>query len=301
MAEVVPQMALGTAQWGLNYGLANRDGQPSRETVRQMMEVALNAGVDVLDTARAYGESEAVIGSLLPESGRAFRVVTKLAPDIWRPGMSADQAIAGARVSLHASLGALRDDRLDTMLLHRAEHRTCCGGEVWDWLKLAREDGRIGKLGLSAATPDEGMEAVADPDVEVIQVAASILDQRLVRRGFFAAAARTGKEIHVRSVYLQGVAFIDPDALPAHLQPIRPQLRRIAGLARRLRCEPAQVWLNYGRTLPATRIVVGSENVVQVESNIVGFATPISPEVRELEAELPLAPADILDPARWPC
>jgi aryl-alcohol dehydrogenase-like predicted oxidoreductase len=300
MAEIIPQLALGTAQWGMAYGIANTDGRPSFELLRRMVALALGSSVDVFDTAPAYGESEVVLGRLMSELSQPVRVVTKLGSDVCDPTMSVDEATARARASLNASRRALRTERIDTLLLHRAEHRTCCGGVVWEWLRTQRSHGRIRKLGISARTPDEAIDALDDPDVEVMQVASSLLDQRLARRGFFTLARERGKEVHVRSVFLQGVAFLSPEALPGHLKAARAGLALIAEFESDMRADRGRAWLLYGRTLPTARLVLGSETTAQLESNLEGFLAPIPPEVRELASRIPPLPDDVLDPSRWP-
>lgn len=300
MAEPGPLPGLGTVQWGLSYGVANRQGQPEPATVRAILDEAFTWGVGLLDTARAYGESEVVIGRLLSDDERAaVRVVTKLAPDVCQVGMPAAEAVARARNSLQLSKQALRVDRLDTVLLHREEHRTCCAGEIWDALKAARDEGLIGKLGTSAATPDQAVNALDDPDVEVIQVAANLLDRRLVQRDFFTTAHSAGKEIHVRSVFLQGVAFLDPNELEPHLRDARSNLHRIVEVAATLRLQPGMLWLLYARTLPVRYLVLGTESVAQLRANLGGFELPIPPEVATLAAELEPMPESVLDPALW--
>lgn len=281
------------------YGLANRHGQTSEPGVREILSVALAAGVDLLDTARAYGSSESVIGALPKTLTQPFRIVTKLSPDVWRFGISAADAAGRAQRSVGDSLDALGADAIDTLLLHRAEQRTCCDGAVWRFLREARDCGTIGSLGVSAGDPDEAFEAIEDPDVQVVQVAASLLDQRLVRRGFFDAASESGKEVHVRSVYLQGLAFLDTRDLPTHLRPAKAQIDRIRDSARQQGIESGELWLQYARTLPVDRLILGAETAAQVGSNLRVFDRPIPPSVADLAAELELLPDSILDPARW--
>lgn len=300
MAKSGPKLALGTAQWGLEYGIANKAGRPTREMLRQMVTLALRAGVDMFDTARAYGESESVIANVLSELHQSARVVTKLESDVCDSALSADEVTKRARASLDASCRALRAERVDTLLLHRATLRTCLDGAVWSWLRSERDRGRIGKLGISAATPNEAIDALQDRDVEVLQVPSSLLDQRLVRRGFFRSALEHGKEVHIRSIFLQGVAFLALDALPDHLEVARPQLQRIIEFEMDMGLHRGQAWLLYGRTLPVARLVLGTETAAQIKSNLEGFEIPIPAGIEELASQVALLSDDVLDPSHWP-
>jgi len=301
MAEGTPTLALGTVQWGMRYGVANREGQPSARMVRQLIDVAFAAGVNMLDTARVYGDSEAVIGQLLTDKERkSVVVVTKLDPNVWVPGTTSHDALGRVEASLHGSIEALGADHLDALLLHRPEHRRCCAGLLWNRLLEERKSGRIGRLGVSAPRPSDAFDAISDPDVEIIQVAASIMDQRLVRAGFFDAASKAGKEVHVRSIFLQGAAFLSPDSLPSGLGEIADQLRTLQRLERSLDLEPGILWLLYGRTLNAQRLVIGTESVDQLRTNLEAFDRTIPIEIGTAAAAIDLAPDRVLDPALWP-
>src|SRR5690606_18098685 len=110
----------GGVQWGMPYGIANRHGPPDDQELARLVARASAAGVRAVDTARAYGASEARIGALVPAH---WAVGTKLAPDVAPEGASTAELRARAEASLAASRAALRRTRLDAVLLHRAAHR----------------------------------------------------------------------------------------------------------------------------------------------------------------------------------
>lgn len=290
-AETNP-IALGTAQWGLRYGIANRTGRPDEGEVARMLDLARAAGVDTLDTARAYGESESVLGRLAAPD--RFRVVTKLAPSATTP--------EEAQASLDASRRALRRERLDVLLLHRVAQRHAAGGGVWRLLCRERDEGRIGRIGLSALHPEEALEAVRDPEVSVLQVASSLLDRRLAARGFFEEAAARRVEVHVRSAYLQGVAFLDPETLPEHLAPARPSLEAVAAFAAERRVPPHAVFLAWALSLGAARVVLGAEKADQLAANLEALvlARSLALAAAAFAEGLPDLPESVLDPSRWP-
>ncbi len=294
-------LVLGTAQWGMHYGIANVAGPPERDELKRLLTLARDAGVRALDTARAYGTSERRIGELVAE-GSDWEVTTKLAPDVAPDGISASEAEARTLESLASSRRALRRGRLDTVLLHRAAHRHAVGGAVWAILSGQRRSGAIGRLGVSAATPEQAEALLGDPAVEVIQVATSLLDQRLLRSGFFEHARRSGRQVDVRSVFLQGVAHLEPDALPAALSPLREPLRRISRWSRARQLETAEAFLLFARTLPGVRLVLGCERGDQLVANLATWRRrPLdAAEFAELSALVPALDAAVLDPARWP-
>mgnify|MGYP001822294722 CR=1 FL=1 len=289
------RLVLGSAEWG----------RASGAMLGAMLDRAAGHGVRTLDTARAFGTSEARIGEALANraSDARFRVITRLAPDVHTQGLGIGETLERVLESLARSREALGLESLPVVLLHRFEHRHACGGKLWRLLLAEREAGRIGTLGVSAATPEEAWGALEDPDIVVQQVASSLLDLRLVREGFFARARELGRTIYVRSVFLEGVAHLDPPALPPYLAGLAPALGTIRSTAERLGVPAAAVYLAFARELlPGAHPVVGCETEAQLsellsywESDRIDVAT-LSPLVESL----PTLGAELVDPARWP-
>ncbi|MCG8588770.1 MAG: aldo/keto reductase [Proteobacteria bacterium] len=294
------KLALGTAQWGQAYGIANRTGMPPLEEVDDMLRAAGDAGVRLLDTARAYGEAESRIGELLGAE-RSWRVVTKLDPQVSAPGLSPQQCRDRVLWSLDASRAALRRPQLDAVLLHRAAHRTEAGGAVWEALVAAQAEGSIQEIGISTGTPEEAWEAIRDPEVQIVQVAASLLDRRLPQADFFAAAAAAGKTAHVRSIFLQGIAHLPPYALPQHLRPCTVPLTHIRRFADARGFSVREVFLAFARSLPGARPLVGCETLRQLREILADwrYAAPSRREVGELAERLPTLEPHLLDPSGW--
>jgi aryl-alcohol dehydrogenase-like predicted oxidoreductase len=292
-----PRLGLGSVQWGQRYGIANTAGQPSSDDVAQIIRIAGEAGVRTIDTARDYETSEALIGELVPRDG--WRIVTKLTAQL--PASSSDGAVSAASASVAASLAALGETSLDTLLLHRLEHLTNWGGAVWRALLALRDGGRIHRLGVSALGPDEAWLALERPDVEVIQVASNLFDQRLARGGFFEAAIAAGKEVFVRSVFLQGVAHLQPDRLPIHLAALRETLTYIRAYAASQGWESFAPFLVFAYSTPGTCVLIGAESAAQVRACLAEWS--LAPErldaIRDLAAQIPELPERVLNPWQW--
>lgn len=74
---MTPQLCLGTAQFGLAYGITNAAGQVQEDAVAPLLLQAQEARIGWLDTAQAYGNAEAVLGRQLP-AAHGFRLISKL-------------------------------------------------------------------------------------------------------------------------------------------------------------------------------------------------------------------------------
>jgi len=286
-------LALGTVQWGTAYGIANRVGKPKRSEVSCILDRARLAGVTTLDTARAYGDSEQIIGDLTSE-GEGWSVITKLHPEAMTACAAAD--------SLRASRQALGRSSLNAVLLHRANQRSADAGKLWDYLRRERDGGRVQRIGVSAVEPDDAWNALQDIDVDCIQVATSLLDQRLVRAGFFDEARILRKHVFVRSVFLQGVAYLPVEQLPSHLLPLRDALSAIAIWSMNHGSRPRDTFLEFAAGIPGIYVLLGCETLAQLEDNLESWthARARHSRVSDFAHQIPTFSSHVLNPALWP-
>lgn len=288
-----PELVLGTVQWGVRYGIANRSGCPDQSEVAEMLRQAKSAGVTTLDTGRVYGDSEQVIGRLTVGDPH-WTIVTKLSPD-------ADSA-AAALASVAASRRELRRDKLDILLLHRAHHRLAGEGAVWDTLRRRKDADEIGQLGISTSTPAEAWTVLDDPEVSCIQVPTSLFDQRLSRAGYFERAAERGKTVFVRSVFLQGAAHLEPSELPAHLRPLGGPLADARQWAVARGRNPGLAFLAFAAGLIGAQVLIGCESASQLTQNLQAwsYAQQMVYSVEPLARSIPHLSDEVLNPALWP-
>jgi aryl-alcohol dehydrogenase-like predicted oxidoreductase len=301
------ELVLGSVQLGLAYGAANRTGKPSHGAALRLVHRAADAGVTNFDTARAYGDSEDRLGEAL-RSRKNIHTVTKLSPlgDL-APDASASDVCAAVDASIGASLEALRCDKLDCLLLHRASHMTDFGGAVWDRLVELLEEGTILSLGVSVQSPKEALAALACCDVQHIQLPFNILDWRWSKAGVIdRIRARAHLTVHARSIFLQGL-LASGDALvwPAvHGVDAPAILETISALAAKLGREgAADLCVAYARGQDwIDGVVVGMETEEQLDANLrLAARSPLTPEqCVVVESSMPHVPPQLLDPAQWP-
>jgi spore coat polysaccharide biosynthesis protein SpsF len=300
------QLVLGSVQLGLPYGVANRTGQPSRDTSLRLVRRAASAGVFEFDTARAYGDSEDRIGEAL--EGKRARAITKLSPlSNLAPDATRMDVRAAVDASIAESLAALRRGRLDCLLLHRAAHITAYNGAVWQRLIEHIEDGLILSLGVSVQNASEALFAIEQPDVRHIQLPFNLLDWRWRASGFVDRLAHKPRvTIHARSVFLQGLlAANDPAVWPqipgVNAQALMQILTKLA--AQFSRESTADLCIAYARGQDwIDGVVVGMENEEQLDSNLHLFLKPpLSPQAcAAIDKQMPRVPEQLLDPAQWP-
>ena len=250
------RLALGTAQFGLAYGLNNEAGQPSAAAVAEVLAAAQAAGLTLLDTAAAYGNSEARLGELLGEQP-AFDLITKLPAG---PPTQVAQHLA-------ESLARLRRQRLHGVMFH-AFSPLQAEPVAWQALQAARAAGQVARIGVSLYHPHEAEWLLAQGwDLDLVQVPYNVFDQRFA--AVLPRLATQGVEVHVRSAFLQGLLLREPATLPTFFQPLAPKLTRLRELAAQAKVPlPAALLLFAAYAPGVARAVVGVDSVANLQENL---------------------------------
>ena len=297
---------MGSVQLGLAYGVANKTGQPSRGAALRLVRLAADAGIGQFDTARAYGDSEERLGEAL--QGRKVRTITKLSPlaDL-AASATRNEVRAAVDSSVAQSLNALRCERIDCLLLHRAGHMTAFDGAIWERLLERRADGSVTALGVSVQSPQEALVALACSDVRHIQMPFNLLDWRWREAGVIAAIKRRADlTVHARSVFLQGLLAANDPAIWPRIDGVDPNLvlKLVAGLAEEFgRESAADLCLAYVRGQDfIDGAVVGIETEQQLDANLrLSLKRPLGEsECALIEKRIVRLPIRLLDPAQWP-
>jgi hypothetical protein len=195
-------LILGTAQIGLNYGISNKAGQPSIEQSRKLLETAYNNSFRILDTAFAYGDSEKVIGEL---NKNRFEIISKL-PDLSRNQFSQEyNDILGF---LRKTLENTNQKHLYAYLLHTADNLNNNGKVLWNNILDFKEQGLTKKIGYSLYSPKQLDLYFKQYKPDLVQIPMNILDREFQKTGWLKRLKDNGVEIHVRSVFLQGLLLM---------------------------------------------------------------------------------------------
>lgn len=300
-------MTLGTVQLGMEYGAVNRIGKPRRPAAIEIVRQALAHGVTAVDTARCYGDSEQVLGEALSGAWRSrAEVITKLDPLVEiAPDESASRVRIAVERSVDDSCRALGMDRLAVLLLHRWNHHDAWGGAAWRHLVELRDNGKIGKLGVSISEPWEALAAMEDPDIQHLQLPMNVLDARWKAHGIdHELAQRPEIVVHARSTFLQGILLHPADCWPVSQEyDAQGCVEQLHALVRKFgRENVADLCLAYVHAQSwITSLVVGCETTSQLKENLKLFLLPALTleQCEEIEHSLPAVPNDLLNPAKW--
>lgn len=229
-------LCLGTAQLGMQYGINNKVGKLRREEVFDILDTAINAGIDMIDTASIYGEAEELLGQYLSEHKDTcsdIRIITKQCETI--NGKTFEQIEGEIRKELEQSLQRLQRDSLDGYLLHL--YREIDNKDTMAVLQKLREEGIVKNIGVSVYDVDEAEVALESGKIDYLQMPCSIFDQRGLTSGVFEKAKEKGVTVFTRSAFLQGLLMMKIEEVPLGLNGIIPYLEKFEKLLQKYQLE----------------------------------------------------------------
>jgi aryl-alcohol dehydrogenase-like predicted oxidoreductase len=218
------KLGIGTVQFGLHYGISNSEGQTPQGEVVKILATAKESGIQYLDTAFGYGESEKVLGQTIP-SDADFYIVTKT-PAIQK-NVITDSDTQKLRESFDISCQNFNAKKVYGLLIHNASDLLSPGGEsLFLEMKRLKNAGRVQKIGVSVYPEDDVFSILSRFDIDLIQVPLNVFDQRLLSSGLIAECKKRNIEIHSRSLFLQGLLLMPIEQIPSFFDPIKPIISR---------------------------------------------------------------------------
>lgn len=260
--------SLGTVQLGLNYGLGEDSAKPSEEKAFQILDRAMELGIDNLDTANNYGDSEAVIGRWLAKrkaEGKSIPwVVTKIGPfnhsslDVLREDML--RQTEGCRKNLGV-------DTIDCLMLHNFSDYDTNPDEMRRFLEKMKAEGVCKYTALSAYSYND-YGVIADSGFDATQIPLNVFDWTQIENGGMEKLHKADMMVFVRSVFLQGLVFKTPETVDPRMDFAVPYLKKYLDLCQEFKLSPAAAALSFVLSVPGvTTAVMGCDNAGQVEAN----------------------------------
>jgi aryl-alcohol dehydrogenase-like predicted oxidoreductase len=234
MANLVAKIGLGSAQWGMNYGISNTTGKVSPQEIEKILAFARESGIRAIDTAPIYGDAELQIGKYDLSS---FAITTKT------PRFSSNVISMNTAGTLRASLLSSRrflGQNIYGLLVHNADDLLKPnGGILIEELQLLKHEGLVKKIGVSIYTADQVNKIITCFVPDIVQLPLSVFDQRLVHDGTLATLRSMGVEIHARSALLQGVLAMQEYNLPEYFSPWKQHINEWYSFCRSMSMPPA--------------------------------------------------------------
>jgi len=215
------KLCLGTVQFGLDYGINNFAGKPSKANSFEMLDEAIKQGISVIDTAVAYGNAEEILGDY-GIANHDVKVISKLKPNLITKDSKNPEDVVEQQV--RGSLARMGLGQLDGYLLHTPEN--FYNKRIIEGLKRCKEQGLIRHFGVSIYEMQHALDVVESGEVDYIQIPYSIFDQRVDRTNFFEIAKQNSVTVYARSAFLQGLILMEESKIPSHLEMAKGYLRK---------------------------------------------------------------------------
>ena len=248
--SLINKLVLGTVQLGLNYGINNSSGQPSENESLEILKFANANGINFLDTAEAYNASQEIIGKFHSSATNRFQIITKFSEESLKKS-------SDIREVIYSDFETLKTNSLYGYLFHNIETYTkYFDRRIFKYLKNKK---KIIKIGVSVYTNEQAMIVAEDPEIEIIQMPFNLLDNTVQRGTVFKFLKSRQKEIHVRSIFLQGLLIMNKSKIPQKLQPLSPYINMLDDIANNLKLTVQQLAIAYAlNNKMIDKVLIGS-------------------------------------------
>ena len=284
------RLALGGAQLGMQYGIANASNEMSMDNVRDILNAAKNYKIDTIDTAIGYGNSEKYIGD---SDILGFKIITKL------PAVPKEKILDREWVSkqIDGSLSRLRISNLYGVMLHEPNQLINLNGEIiWNQLQMLKEDGVVSKVGYSIGNVLSLNNLLPKYIPDIIQVPFNVLDQRLLNSGWLKRLKDMGVEVHVRSIFLQGLLLMSMSKRPAKFNRWANTWKNWDEFLKINEISAHEACVNFALSKSGIdRVVVGVDSVKQLDDLLLAQKSKII----DFSQILPVDDLYLIDPSKW--
>lgn len=289
----ISKLSLGTVQFGLDYGIANKDGKPNDEEVNGIITYLHNNGVNIFDTAMSYGNSEERIGKVFKGMDNLF-IVSKL---------SSKSFLENAEKEVESSLVNLNINSLFGLLLHDNMVLNNWDKGCKTILERLIYKGFVKNFGVSIYSSEEFNKALENSDIKFIQIPFNIFDLRAINEKWFEKAKEKGKLIFIRSIFLQGLLLMNKDNLPSKLLNAKDNLKKFEKLALKFNMSKNQLALSFVDSVAKDSILLfGCDNLIQGKENLENYEKLKSLsqwQIDEIIETFKDLSEDIYLPTRW--
>ena len=286
------KLAIGTAQFGMDYGIGSSPGKVSINEVKKILEYAKSTNIDMLDTASAYGKSEKTLGELNVDE---FKVVTKTrhfnVPKI------TDDDVNLLNRDFDKSLKDLKLDSVYGLLIHNADDLMKPGAsKIFEFLQNLKKINKIKKIGVSIYENKHLSFVLENFDIDLVQLPLNIFDRRLIDNGMLKLLSQEGLEVHARSIFLQGLILMENSSRPRKFDRWDSLWKAWSEWLNDHQISPLEASIRYAMSFPEiSKVLVGIDSVNQL-MEIMNAASGVLPPIPN---ELYTDDSLLLNPSNW--
>lgn len=284
------RLAIGTVQFGMPYGVANSVGRVTLVEASNILALARKEGVDTLDTAIAYGESERVLGQIGLDG---YQVITKLPSTL----NNETDVFKWVEIQVEGSLKKLKQKEIYGLLLHRSSALTEKNGDIlYRALIDLKAQGTIQKIGVSIYSPSELDFVFKNFDIDLVQAPVNLFDRSMESTGLGQMLQKKGIEVHARSIFLQGLLLMNPESRPQKFSKWHEAFQAFDNWLADENKTPLQATLKYVDQLSfVDKLIVGVDSKVHLEQ----ILAALNSSSVEVPVFFDREDTRLINPSRW--
>jgi len=281
------KLALGTVQFGINYGINNKNGIPSDFDISEIFDLSIKNNIKYLDTSISYGNSEERISKL---ANNKFNIITK------SNNVKNSEELSS---SILTSLSSLKTESVYGFLFHNSDN-LIDNHDLWSTLVKFKNENKVNKIGYSIYDTNQ-IDYLLDKGFipDIVQLPYSLLDRKFEK--YFMKLKKLGTEIHVRSVFLQGLYFMNNKKLPEKLLPLKKYLESINSVCKDFNISIGELALNFvNENKFIDKIIIGVDSSTQLNQNIQMIKKwDNKNDINKLINKIIVKEQDLLSPINW--
>lgn len=280
------KLIIGTAQFGMNYGISNKLGKVPMNCVKDILRHAYDNSINSLDTAKAYGQSEELIGNYLQFSNEKWRILTKLD--------SNSKMLIKELKDSEKKLSVIPHG----LLAHSAD--LFIKPEFQNQIKNFKKAG-VSSVGVSVYSEQEiNLVLKSNSLPDIIQLPMNILDSKLYKNGVIDRIFTENIEIHVRSVFLQGLFYLSEGEIKKRFNSVYPTIIKLNNLAKKAGLtlpELSLLWLCSLNKI--NKIVIGVNSLDHLKNHLLTLEKNINSSIFCEALKINFEDENILNPSKW--
>ena len=293
--------SLGTVQLGMDYGLGEHTAKPKKEYAFSLLDRALEKGVNMLDTANNYGDSERVIGEWLKtvDDDKKPMIVTKIGPFDHSSPEALEADIYAQTEKCMQTLGI---DVIDVLMIHDYADYEKNPDILKKVFKALKESGKIRYTAISVYSRHD-YAFVAESGFDAVQIPLNIFDWSQIENGGIKALADAGMMIFTRSVFLQGLVFLKLEEIDPQMDFCIPYVKKFNALCEEFKLSPSVLAMSFALSVPGvTSLVLGCQTLEQLDNNcemIDSVRKLTSDEMEKIHEAFADIDPRVIDPRCW--
>ncbi len=292
------KLALGTVQFGLDYGISNNNGKVDKHAAFDIINLAKKNNIKTLDTATAYGDSERLIGDIGQHFRNDFNIITKITSSQHSNDIDNPVELNDLQTQLNSSLKRLQINSIYAVMLHDANELSSDNAKkTFQQLLQLKENGLCQKIGVSVYTTKQLNNILDNFKIDIVQIPLNIFDQQFNQTELIKKIKENKIEVHARSLFLQGLLLMNISEIPPFFEPYKKYFQQLSSFCQDNKLTKLEACLSFAKSISfVDKFVVGVNSLNELSQIVNAYH-----KVRPLDfSTFSSSCTTLTNPSQWP-